>query len=112
MSRPILRISGAAAVAIVAAPRPAQQDSGKVASFVKPPPPAGLVGVWLDAESRIKVVARYPRLAGAPAVLLQSHSFAGVDAFEPLYGARAACTVEGAASGNEADAVDFRMYNQ
>jgi hypothetical protein len=54
--------------------------------------------VWLKA-------VRYPRLAGAPAVLLESHSFAGVDAFEPLYGARATCTVKGVASGNEADAV-------
>lgn len=105
MSRPVVCITGAAAAAVLVSPLVARQESGRDAQFFKDQPPAGLVGVWLDAESRKKMATRFPRLAGASAVLLQSPSLAGVDAFEPLYGTRALCHVKGFASGDDADAV-------
>ena len=112
MSRPVVCITGEAAAAILIPTLIARQESSRDAQFFKDQPPTGLVGVWLDAESRKKMAARFPRLAGASAVLLQSPSLAGVDAFEPLYGTRALCRVMGVASGDDADAVSFKWSSE
>jgi len=76
----------------------------------KKPRDDGLVGVWLDAASVAAVAARYPRVAGARVVLLQGPSMAGVDAFEPLYGAVASVCVKGEAGGPDADALVVEAF--